>query len=398
MGARSISNGGLNLRNVRLMELFSGAGGFTASLSDGIFEVTDAFDSDGVACMVYGKNRPTTRLHNVDITSVREFSAVVKPPDILIAGPPCQGFSIVGMKTKRALSEAKRYDPSTDPRNLLPLEIPRVATQLRPKAVIMENVPAMRGHVISIGKEEKSISDLIVAGLEDAGYSVSGPVLVDAQDFGVAQKRKRAFILAARDADIGGYEIQSILSRLGGPSLHTTLRAAIGDLALLRARPPREPRQNQEPPDHVARIPNVDDIKIIRALRPGEDYASLIERMPDILVGRTHKAYRTDSFRDKFYRMSWDAPSRTIVAHLQKDGNSFIHPSLDRSISVREAARIQSFPDRFVFGVPMGHAYRLVGNAVPPIVGKVLVEMLSKIAGLVGAGESKSMEFASLVD
>ena len=106
--------------------------------------------------------------------------------------------------------------------------------------------------------------------------------------------------------------------------------------------------------------------------------------MLEVLVGRAHKIYRTDSFRDRFYRMRWDQPSRTIVAHLQKDGNPFIHPSLDRSLSVREAARIQSFPDTFVFGVAMGHAYRLFGNAVPsPIVGKFLVEALATAIGLV---------------
>ena len=383
---------GENMNTVNIMEIFSGAGGFSAALQTGLFKVRDALDNDRFACSVYAKNRSETKLHNVDITRVKQFSCIARPPDILIAGPPCQGFSIVGMKTKKRLSELKGYDPSTDPRNLLPLEVPRVAEQLKPKVVIMENVPAMRGQVVRIGGEEVPIAGLVKAKLEDAGFGVLGPFLVDARDVGVPQLRKRAFIVAIRDMNMVKGEIHSFFGRSGRESKLSTVRTAIFDLSRLRTVGPKDP--NQAFPDHVARIPNADDLRIIHSLKPGEDYASLVERMPEVLAGRAHKIYRTDSFRDKFYRMPWDVPSRTIVAHLQKDGNSFIHPSLDRSVSVREAARIQSFPDTFVFGVPMGHAYRLVGNAVPPLVGKFLVEKLATVAGLVNERAAESMQFA----
>lgn len=378
------------MNTVNIMEIFSGAGGFSAALQTGLFKVRDALDNDRFACSVYAKNRSETKLHNVDITRVKQFSCIAHPPDILIAGPPCQGFSIVGMKTKKRLSELKGYDPSTDPRNLLPLEVPRVAEQLKPKVVIMENVPAMRGQVVRIGGEEVPIAGLVKAKLEDAGFGVLGPFLVDARDVGVPQLRKRAFIVAIRDANGARSGIDSLLGRSTSGSKSATLRTTISDLMHIRAAGPKE--LNQAFPDHVARIPNADDLRIIHNLKPGENYAGLVESMPEVLAGRTHKIYRTDSFRDKFYRMRWDEPSRTIVAHLQKDGNSFIHPSLDRSLSVREAARIQSFPDTFVFGVPMGHAYRLVGNAVPPLVGKFLVEALATAVGLVNERAAQLMQ------
>ena len=98
-----------------------------------------------------------------------------------------------------------------------------------------------------------------------------------------------------------------------------------------------------------------------------------------VIHKRKMKIYRADNFADKFYRLKNDSPSRTIVAHLSKDGNSFIHPNQNRSLTVREAARIQSFPDDFVFTGSRSSQFMQVGNAVPPLLAKVLARFFRNL-------------------
>ena len=133
--------------------------------------------------------------------------------------------------------------------------------------------------------------------------------------------------------------------------------------------------------NHVARYHNEDDLRIIRALRQGEKYATLVERRPDVLQGRTHKTYSTENFPDKYFRLSGDSPSRTIVAHLSKDGNGFIHPEQDRALTVREAARIQTFPDDFIFIESRSTQFVGIGNAVPPALARVFARFFRTLEG-----------------
>ena len=381
---------------IRLIELFSGAGGFSALL-EGAFRPVLALDNDPRAHQVYSRNRPEVKFVPEDITGIRDFSNLCgESPDIALAGPPCQGFSFVGMKTKKALSFQKKYDPATDPRNYLPLEISRVAVQLKPKLIIIENVPAMKTHIVSHNGDYIRITGVLREQLEDAGYIVSEPFNLNSYELGISQRRERTFIVASLDYELNAHEFDRIHQQVIKRETRKNLEQIISDL---KTHPVSTARQKilTSVPDHISRTPNSDDLKIIRNLKQGENYASLIERMPEVLEGRNHKIYKTLSFKDKFYRLRWDEPSRTIVAHLQKDGNSYIHPSLNRSVSVREAARIQSFPDSFTFGIPMSPAYRLVGNAVPPLMGKFLVEVFSRITGLLNERTANTLQFAGLV-
>jgi len=131
--------------------------------------------------------------------------------------------------------------------------------------------------------------------------------------------------------------------------------------------------------NHQARPHNEDDMKIIRALEEGENYASLLRRRPDVIKGRTRKVYRLNNFPDKFYRMQADEPARTIPAHLARDGNSFILPSQDRSLTVREAARLQSFPDDWIFTGSRFAQFAQVGNAVPPLLAWIIARFFKEL-------------------
>ena len=380
-----------------MAELFSGIGGFTARLNRNIFRVRFALDMDAIANSVYKNFNPFTKVITEDIQNVGNFKSLGKSPDIVLAGPPCQGFSLVGMKTKKELSSMKNYNSNSDPRNFLPLEAVRVSEQLRPKILIIENVPAMNTQIVSYRGQDIPLVHILRNMLGEAGYSVTEPFLLEASKLGIPQRRKRSFVIASLFAKIKPSEIISAQDRIFQVSGIKDVDHAIRDIEAI---PMMSKRSNEVPvfPDHIGRVPNQDDIRIIQNLRPGENYNTLLKRKPEVILDRKHKVYSTSSFADKFYRLRWDKPSRAIVAHLQKDGNSFIHPSLNRPISVREAARIQSFPDSFYFGIAMSPAYRLIGNAVPPLMGQFIVETVSRIVGLSNEKQAVESSFASLIN
>lgn len=131
--------------------------------------------------------------------------------------------------------------------------------------------------------------------------------------------------------------------------------------------------------NHVSRYHNEDDMKIIRSIRKRENYKKLVLRLPSVIEGRKKRTYKISNFPDKFFRLAWNSPSRTIVSHLAKDGNSFIHQSQNRSITVREAARIQTFPDDYIFMGSRFSQFIQVGNAVPPLLARIFARYFRKL-------------------
>ena len=132
---------------------------------------------------------------------------------------------------------------------------------------------------------------------------------------------------------------------------------------------------------HRARYNNSDDLEIFSAIRPGERYVDFVKRRKDIIQRRrrnsTRAVYSTGSFADKYYKLEADRPSRTIVAHLHRDGNGYIHPYQKRSITPREAARIQGFDDDFVFAGGQGAQFVQIGNGVPPGLARAIARLLA---------------------
>jgi len=229
----------------------------------------------------------------------------------------------------------------------------------------MENVPDMGLN------DDFRVIRIMVDRLENAGYATKVQ-LADAWKFGVPQHRKRLILLARRDG-------QDFIWPEERP-MPTTLRDSIGDLPRLGVttgsremtyEEPSEPsvfsvrmREGAIPGvlhDHMTRAVRSDDLEIFELM----DSKTLYSDVPEHL-----RRYKADSFKDKYKRLAWDDLSRSITAHIAKDGYWYIHPQEHRTLTVREAARIQTFPDAFRFSGARSDAFRQIGNAVPPLLGE----------------------------
>ena len=301
--------------------------------------------------------------------------------DVLAGGPPCQPFSKAGRSRMRYLVQHGVREPHDRRRDLWQsyLEIVWLA---KPRAVIMENVPDMALD------REMFILRSIVRRLEDWGYSVQERV-VDTYRYGVPQFRQRLILVALA----GGLEFEWPAES----NTKVTLGNAIRDLPPVgpkegwlsdetrqvwrkypgaRTAFQREMRADVPPAhadriyDHVTRRVRDDDVAAFEFLDTKTKYSEL----PDEL-----KRYRDDIFDDKYKRLDADDLSRTITAHIAKDGYWYIHPEQNRTLTIREAARIQTFPDHFRFAGPPTAAFRQIGNAVPPRLARAIGSAVSDI-------------------
>ncbi len=290
--------------------------------------------------------------------------------DLVVGGPPCQGWSKVGRGKLRSLGlQDPRRDPFSDPRNRLFRSFIRYTEYFRPRACVMENVPGMANF------HGRDLTGVVAREIANLGYDLT-VTRIDSDRLGVPQHRSRLLFVGLRE-DLGaGFTAPS------SPPCEVELdrpvvRDAIGDLPRIpdgarrelvryrpRSRPPEyarllRPRWMDGQLDaHVTRWHRRQDIRAFGTLHQGGTYADLPQRF---------RRYRADIFRDKYRRLAWNEPSPCVTAHLSKDGYSHIHPSQARTISVREAARIQSFPDWYRLRGNMGERFRLLGNAVPPL-------------------------------
>jgi DNA (cytosine-5)-methyltransferase 1 len=377
-------------RRPTAIDLFSGAGGLSLGLHDAGFRVLVAADSDANAIRTHRHNLgglgyegnladPTDFLEHLDAWGVNRV-------DLIAGGVPCQPFSNAGMSKIRSLVNAGKR-PAKDPRADLWQSFIAIVRALRPRGVLLENVPGLAewddGSVL-LGFHED---------LEALGYKVDAAVL-EAHRYRVPQHRSRLFIVGIR----GGRSFE-------WPSPHVwsspTIRQAIGDMPRIdgghRAdrwpyapspRPSRlAARLRRDVPaservwihDHISRAVRADDLEAFQLMQEGDTYADLPERL---------RRYRADIFTDKYNRLSWDDLSRTITAHIARDGYWYIHPDQHRTLSIREAARIQTFPDWFRFAGEPSHRFRLIGNAVPPLLAEAIGRQLYRAIKSLGRARS----------
>ena len=279
-----------------------------------------------------------------------------------------------------------------DYRNYLFEHYLNVVNRYRPKAFVFENVPG----ILSAAPNGKPITDLIRKGFRDIGYDIIDDLRVakvNASDYGVPQNRERMIIVGV---DAERYDnTQQILSRFYGEILpeykvsrKITVREAIGDLPACRPFYDEEHHKKRKSHDipetnitwHKPRYHNLRDMDTFKILALDietgrREYDSKkISELYEKKVGSKSPIHR-------YHVLEPDLPSTTIIAHLYKDGNRFIHydSSQSRSITVREAARLQSFDDDFDFVGSQGNAYQMIGNAVPPQLAKRVALALSKM-------------------
>ena len=299
--------------------------------------------------------------------------------DIIIGGPPCQAYSIAG----RVRDE---HGMKNDYRNYLFESYVKVLERYKPKAFIFENVPG----ILSAKPGDRPIIEIIRESFEDAGYHILkdlNKAVIDFTDYGVPQNRKRIIILGV-SKDVFGNDSDRIIEEFYEKALpkyktekKSTVYEAIGDLPKLypldhdiKFEGIRTRYSLPEPPvpNHIARWQSDRDISIFKILtedlESGRNEFVSTDALKKLYTEKTGKTSNVH----KYHVLRWDEPSNLIPAHLFKDGLRHIHPDSKqlRTLTVREAARLQSFSDDFVFYGSNMELYKMIGNAVPPLAAK----------------------------
>lgn len=382
------------------IDLFAGCGGMSLGFRSAGFIPAAAVDIDDKACESLRLNFPeleegrviTGDIRNLDPRDVEKAAGHVPP--VMIGSPPCQGFSHAG---KRARSFGSGYDPLVDPRNILFRDMLELCGHFKPALFLLENVPGMD----SVGGEAGSYLDTASRNLVSTGFKTKVWKL-NAADFGVPQNRIRCFLVGWRTPleprkPVGEHGLTDAVARWSLPPVTLgeallglpSLEAGDGALFTVSGDPAAVDHSGSKRyllkhgitgrrgvvAHHFTRAHNPRDRKLFAMMRPGENSIAFLERTgrSDLIV------YRKDVFDDKYLRLRADRPCRTIVSHLKNDGNSFIHPFDARALTVREAARVMSFPDSFLFCGAVSDQWSQVGNAVPPLMSRAIAESFLEV-------------------
>lgn len=349
-------------RKFTLVSLFSGGMGLDLGLERAGFATRLAADNMPAAVATIRKNRPGLLVLDTDARKLtgdlilRHAGLAEGKLDLLSGGPPCQSFSTAGKRLS--------VDDSNGP---LVFEFVRLLGEIRPAAFLMENVKGLLSAPIKYKKLPPDNNGMRIKGhhgtllvellrrIKDLGYSVDYREL-NAADYGVPQVRLRVFICGYRDGRTPGFPAPT---HAQGPHLFLTpwrtIREVLHDL-----KDDSSPR-NQFSPRKLS---------YLRHIPPGGNWRDLPEELQRESMG---KAFYAKGGRCGWWRrLSFDKPAPTILTEPQNAGTALCHPTEDRPLTVRECARIQTFPDDWQFCGRTGDQYRLVGNAVPPLLGEAV--------------------------
>lgn len=350
------------------VDLFSGAGGLSRGFYDAGYEVVLGVDFDEAALKTFKENHGTAEAMKLDLFNHDNIDIIENflqkkdiKLDVLVGGPPCQGFSIAGPRDMN------------DKRNSLYLAMVKLADRLKPQAVVLENVPGMIQTNGGIGAKR------IIEDFKKIGY-VMTPKLLYAPDYGIPQMRKRVFFVGLRDGENGFQFPESVVDR----QHYVTCEEAIGDLPSLQTDAgeiiygeelqdyvmdptndyQKKMRSNSKKvQNHIGSIPIEKTKKMIALVPEGKNYKALPKEYQGIY-----------KYHEALTRYHSKKPSNTInTGH-----RSHFHYRWNRIPTVRESARLQSFPDDFIFYGNKSQQYRQVGNAVPPMLGQVVAEQLKQ--------------------
>lgn len=350
-------------KKLNCIDLFCGCGGLSKGFLDAGYKVLLGIDFDDAALKTFSMNHGNARALKLDLFNHDNINVITdyleqthESLDVLIGGPPCQGFSIAGPRDMN------------DKRNLLYLAMVKLAERTKPKAILLENVPGMLQTNDGIGAKR------IVEDFAKIGYTMI-PKLLYAPDYGIPQIRRRVFFVGLKD-DKSKFEFPE-------PSVkkenYVTCEQAIGDLPALEGiygdeiqQYPCEPqsdyqrlmrKNSTEIHNHIGTIHDEKTLKFLAMIPEGKNYKALPKEYEGIY-----------KYHEALTRYHSKKPSLTInTCH-----RSHFHYKYLRIPTVRESARLQSFPDDFIFYGTKAQQYRQVGNAVPPMLGKVVAEQLKK--------------------
>ena len=370
---------------MKVIDLFAGCGGLSLGFEMAGFDIPLAIEIDEWASETYERNHPTTKVLIDDITQINDLRDIISkeylPIDGIIGGPPCQGFSLSGNRDKK------------DPRNSLFMEFVRFVKYFTPKFFVMENVP---GILSMKTKDNQKVKDIILSEFGTAGYNVKICKL-NAAEYGVPQARERVFFIGIRK-DIPFNEKKICPPPFLFGEDQVTIEEAIMDLPQIKAKEGKEFMEySQEPKTDYQKWARTNSEGVYNhiAMRHTK---RLIERFENIGFGQSvadvdecHKQRKRGdaskisgkTFSQNNMRPYPNKPSPTIPASFQ---SNFIHPYLNRNFTAREGARLQSFPDTYIFygkRTTMSwekniSQYQQVGNAVPPLLAKAIAENIIK--------------------
>ncbi len=312
------------------IDLFCGAGGLTQGMKQAGLNPVASVEISPIASATHRRNFPHCRHFCGDITSlnIKNWLEGIKYEDIHIVagGPPCQGFSVAG-----------RRDPN-DPRNILFRQFVRVVAEIKPLYVVMENVPGI------LTMQKGAIMNAIIEAFAEIGYPNMSVMVLEAAEYGVPQFRARAIFIANRLGLPNPYPKPQLT-----PECYIPIESAISDL-----------------PEYTP-LPEINH----EWTRHSKEF---MERLAKVPAGGS--LYET--FYDAYKRQYKGLPSMTVK---ENHGGTHIHPYLNRVISAREMARLQTFPDSFIFEGTMKKAMWQIGNAVPPClaecIGRALIPFLN---------------------
>ncbi|MFL9895631.1 DNA cytosine methyltransferase [Paraburkholderia sp. RL17-381-BIF-C] len=330
------------MKKYKVADLFCGAGGLSLGFHNAGFDVVFATDNDAESLETYSRNLGH-HAHAMDLSKgspkaiASRIKKMVGDVDILVGGPPCQGFSI------------QRRGSADDPRNHLLLRHVQIGLALNAKVILIENVPTILG-----ARGEIQLSEALDS-LSAASYSVTAKIL-HAADYRVPQLRRRAFVVAFRKDYEPSFAFRS--ADLDSES-YVTVRQALTGLPT----PPEDFSPHPEIANHQIR--KISAVNIERLSHVPEGGGRL--DIPEELRLPCHRKDNGHRHLDVYGRMSWEKPAPTITAMFDNfTRGRFGHPTENRNITNREGARLQTFPDSYVFYGNQKSVARQIGNAVPP--------------------------------
>lgn len=358
----------------QIVDLFCGCGGFGLGAELAGFHTVVAVDVDETLQSAYKKNFPKTRVLKADLSLMDkdDWSDILENMaeiDGVIGGPPCQGYSRIGT------------NDISDPRRLLLMDFYRHINILLPKFFIMENVEGLI--------DQKNISQLQNAiKILDSRYTVLEPFIIDASEYGAATKRKRVIVIGYDPKRMQSIKVSDFTSKVRSP---TTVEDAIKDI--------EEPIKQSSDKKNYGWGPYRKEVNIsnyalkMRSFPPeGLGSQEAIEYLKKGNVSGNFETIHTESVKSRYEslkqgtidsisrskKLDWNGLCPTLRAGTGADKGSHqavrpVHPSMGRVISVREAARLQGFPDWFCFHPTKWHSFRMIGNSVSPVVSEAIL-------------------------